>query len=53
MELRNIQDCTPSFIENCQIIYVGNVVSKVEKFLKHCPLERKSDVWQILEEVFG
>lgn len=28
MEIRDVKDCTPSFVGSCQVVYIGDMLSK-------------------------
>jgi hypothetical protein len=51
MELRSLQGCSPSFVSNCQIIYMGDkVVSKWDKLLKILPSSHIN--YSFLKDIF-
>ena len=56
MELRSIEQCSPSFVGKCQIVYMGcSVVSrwdKVKKTLKEDNPNREA-VMQVMGELYG
>lgn len=39
IELREVNDCSPSFVGSCQIVYIGHVLTKKEKFMQLCDTE--------------
>eukprot|EP00919_Chromeraceae_sp_WS-2016_P018491 GHVR01043900.1.p1 GENE.GHVR01043900.1~~GHVR01043900.1.p1 ORF type:complete len:101 (-),score=11.90 GHVR01043900.1:2845-3147(-) len=53
MEMRNIYQCSPSFVGECQIVYLGNLISKVDKFKALCGITDDSSILETLFELFG
>ena len=34
IELRDVGHCSPSFVGSCQIVYIGHVLTKKERFVQ-------------------
>ena len=53
MELREVINCSPSFVGSCQIVYVGNTWTKKEKFLVRSMAENCDLIMEPVYQIFG
>lgn len=56
MELRSIDQCSPSFVSKCQIVYLGSsVITRFDKLLKLMPETQQNhlSLKEALTDLFG
>ena len=53
MELREVKGCSPSFVGSCQIVYVGNTLTKKEKFFLRSQAEECDMLMEPILQIFG